>query len=474
MGCLMSRHIKLIKIFSIIISMMLYALFFLFIDFSNLEDGYHITILLPFIFLCCFFMFLWDPVFNKRTPFIVLFTCVAFIRYVVLSFITVNNGSYMGISGVHPSPESLTFAGLLMCWELIVSSMFLYYWSKKKLSYNLPKVADLTSNANVAIYIAVIIFSVALLILIPQARQGLSFFGDVTYTSEVESVFILGLRELFVNAKYFLIFTLIIILKRRNKVGQIKNRLSSYLTVLITSILIIGIRVGTNRKQLLSDSLAVLLTLWRAYPKFKKTTTISITSIAILLVAITTLFRGMTDSLNSFFLDYFDMEFLQPYFLGQYNVAIAIEASSLFSYMIDIKTYILGFIRPLFGIGSFIGNIDFTMVATLFDARMSMGLLGTRGDQILPMVGEGYILFGFILSPLFLIITVRLGIFFDSLYTKSKNLEIVFISSIISFYLAQGMILNSTIILNMLSFRLAIFIPIVWLAYLFTKQNKVK
>lgn len=88
----------------------------------------------------------------------------------------------------------------------------------------------------------------------------------------------------------------------------------------------------------------------------------------------------------------------QAYFLGQYNVAIAVEAKELFGYLLDYRSYILTYLRPIIGIGSFIKNIPFNMTTDLFHMRMSLGIL-PRHDQILPMIGEGYMLFGALLSP---------------------------------------------------------------------------
>ncbi|EJS00695.1 hypothetical protein [Bacillus mycoides] len=472
----MNRN-KIIKYICAIISVTVYLIFIPFINFDSLEDGYRITVLLPLVFLLCFYLFLWEPLIKKRTPFIVLFSGVAFIRYVVLSIVTILNGTYWGLSKVPPSSESLNLAGILMCWELLITSILIFYWSKKTIPDNYKKQKKvLESQANPLIYLIFALVSVILIVLFPQARQGLSFFGEINraLNDEIGSPIILGIRECLINAKYFILFAFVIFLQKKFKGGFSKNSLFSYLFILVISMVVIGIRIGTNRKKLLADTFAILLFLWNLFPKYKRTTIFAITSIGVMLVVITTVSRGLHDSVNGFFVEYFDLDFLQTYFLGQYNVAIAIEAVNYFPSALDIKTYLFGFLRPLFGIGAVVKNIDFSTVADLFDTRMSMGLNGWRGDQILPMIGEGYMLFGLILAPIISVMTVRLGIFFDSLYSKSKKIEIVFIASIVSFYLAQGMILNSTIILNMLSFRLAIYMPVVYIAYASIKKYNSK
>lgn len=463
---------KTIKYFSAFFCFIGYLIFILFIDFNSIDKGYQVTTILPLVFLCCFYGFLWSPITQKKTPFLVLFSCVAFVRYVVLSIVTIVNGTYVGLSGVTPSSNSLKLAGILMVWELIIASLLIRIWSKKIICKDEKQL--LSSQAHPGIYIIFFLMTGVLMVAVPQSRIGLSFFGNISraFNDEIGSQLVLGIRESFINAKYFLLFAVIILLQSKNGINFSRNRFFSYICVLLFCVIIIGFRIGANRKKMLSDAIASILVLWKLFPKYRRTTAISLLSVGLILVASTTVFRGMTDTVGGFFSEYLNLDFLQPYFLGQYNVAIAIEAKEFYPRMFDINTYLLSFLRPIFGIGSIIKKIDFTMAANLFDARMSAGLSGWRGDHILPMIGEGYMLFGIVLSPIILAITIRLGIYFDSLYYKSPKLELVFISTIISFYLAQGMILNSTIILNMLSFRLAIYIPVVYLAYILKNNEK--
>lgn len=443
------------------------------INFYNLNQGYYVTLFLPITYIFCSYFFLWDPVISIRTPFLVLFNGVSFVRYVLLSISTLNNNGYAGLSGVPVSNESLNIAGHLMLWELIVISFFIKFWYKKKFSYAFQKEKQLESDANIYVYLLSFVIASILILIIPQAQQGLSFFGSINSSmrDEIGSLFLLGIRELFINSKYFFLFFVIIALQRKNGLNLYKNQKISYLIIFIVIVLVIGLRIGSNRKKLLADSISALLLLWNLFPKFKKRSSILILSIALMLVAVTTVYRGMTSSPETFFNQYFDVDTLQTYFLGQYNVGIAIEAKDLFSNQITMRNFMLSLLRPIFGIGSLIKNIEFSRLDSLFDMRMSMGINGFRGDQILPIIGEGYMLFGFLFSPILLICISRLGLFFDELYANSKKIEIVFLASVVSFYLAQGMILNTTIILNMLSFRLAIYLPIAFLGRIFSRQK---
>ncbi len=465
---------KIIKYFLAVVTLSIYLIFLMFLNINDIGDGYKITIILPIIFWICFFGLLWDPLVNNKTPYLIIFSAISFIRYVILSLSIVCSSDYLGISRKPPSSESLYIAAVLMIWELISVSIFIRYLSNKMLKFNIKKEKNITSYANINVYIGFVLISTIMILIIPQARYGLSFFGSInrSINDDVGSAFILGIRECFINSKYFILFIVIIIANGRENYKINKNKLLKYLIIFFVASMLIGLRIGTNRKKIIADALSIMLLISNMYPKYKKFTTILIGSIGVLLFSSTTVFRGMTNSIGTLFSDYFKLETLQPYFLGQYNIAIAIEALDYFPNMLDYKTYLFSFLRPIFGIGLIIENIDFIRVAELFNLRLSIGMSTIRHDQILPMIAEGYMLYGFILSPIISIIVAGAGIVFDKLYLNSEKIEIVFISSLISFYLGQGMILNGTIILNVLSYALAIYMTIVVVAYMSNKKYK--
>lgn len=469
-----------IRYYSALFLCILYALYVLTLNFNHIEEGYRITVLLPLCFLVCFYGLLWNAFVHSRTPFAVMYCAVAFIRYVVLSLVTLQHGTFIGESGVPPQQESLTLAAILMMWELIAVSIGMYYWSKRSLGSHSKK-QHLISQANPYYYLLFVIIAFFLVAIIPETRQGISFFGQVSdaMNEEIGSLLILGIREVFINAKYFLLFFVILILRKNNEDFH-KNPFLSYCIAILISVLLIGLRIGANRKKLLSDALSSGLLLYSLFPRYRKSTIIGLFSLGVSLVAITTVYRGMTESSASFFLEYFDLDFLQPYFLGQYNIAISIESTYFFPDRLTAGSYIWSFLRPLFGIGSLVKEISFVSAKLMFDGRMSAGLHFLIVSMINPMIGEGYILLGGLFAPLFSVITVRCGILLDAIYQKSNRIEYVFMASTLAFYFAQGMILNTTILLNHLSYRLVIYLPVVyfscfkWSEFAKQKQERIE
>lgn len=444
-----------------------YLTFLLSCDIDGLAQGYRITIVLPVVFLFCFCFLLWDPLFRIKTPYLVLFPVIACIRYVFLSLSILTKSTYLGLSGVPPTPDSLTFAGVLLAWELVITSLVINRGAARLGTVQLVGRNELRVTGEPVIYVTFVLFVSALLIMFPQARKGLSFFTSFSlFESGETSLLTLFLRQCFANAKYFLFFTAVALLQRK---GHRKhNRPVSYLIVSLCALIVIGLRIGTNRKQILADCLAVFLSLMHLFPEYRRRSLLGIGVVGASLFAATTIYRGMAPSSSGIVKLFTNLLTSQAYFLGQYNVAIAVEAKELFGYLLDYRSYILTYLRPIIGIGSFIKNIPFNMTTDLFHMRMSLGIL-PRHDQILPMIGEGYMLFGALLSPFFSIITAKLGLLSDRLYLTTTRLEVAFLSAVSSFYLAQGMILNFVIILNNLSFKLSISLAVIALAHLFRR-----
>src|SRR5699024_2405268 len=151
------------RILSFLLFLILYLLYFQTIDFTTLSNGYKITSLLPLVFIVVYYMFLWFPTIKIKSPFFVMYTLIAFARFVVLSIVTIENGNYNGISGIPVLDSNLTFAGILMICELIITAIFINYWSHKhfKTSKLMNKYYYSSSNKN--FYILFFLFSVSLL-----------------------------------------------------------------------------------------------------------------------------------------------------------------------------------------------------------------------------------------------------------------------------------------------------------------------
>jgi hypothetical protein len=94
--------------------------------------------------------------------------------------------------------------------------------------------------------------------------------------------------------------------------------------------------------------------------------------------------------------------------------------------------------------------------------------------QIIPIIGQGYMYFGPILAPVFSIVAAIIGVYCDSLYKKGSSMEEAFFGAYFAINLAQAMSLNATILINTITFRLAIIIPIFYINLFISKSLKRK
>lgn len=441
-----------------------YGVYLYSLNFDAIDSGYHITAIMPPLFMLCYFLFLHKPIMEYKSPFLILFTLVAFMRYVILSVLTLNAGKFSYISQLDPKDENIRLAGILMCYELILCSVVANIASRKILKKKTPVGERLeTVSDNTGIYFMFIALVIVLIVLVPSARIGLSFGIDVSSADndDVGSFLVLGIRECFVNAKYFLLFATLILLK---KLG-IRDTTRGYIIVIAVCVIVIALRIGSNKKKMICDALACMVILLKLFPRQRKITVGSLGFFAFILVFFTALSRGQASggSAAGFLTQYFELEQAEQYFGGQFHVAIALEAKQMYGDLITWKTYILHFLRPMFIIGSFVKQTGFVLLSDIFDIRMSYGIVGHRGDQILVTLGEGYMLYGKFFAPILSAATVVLGIFFDRIYRYSNKTEYVFIAAAMAFYCAQVMILGTTQIINIITYRLTIYMLIIFI-----------
>lgn len=432
-----------------------------------LLPGYDDVWLLPLAALFCVVFLLWKPLVLCRTPFLALFSVVLFFRYGVLSWVMLFSGTYYGVSGVAPAASSLEAAQWYMVLELVIASAAI-----RRLYARGMKTAGREYDCGmgpVPVYTAFIVLTAALMLFTPAARSGIMMFSSALSENASLSFWALGVRECADNARFFLLFCLIFALRCRAV-----PRLPGVLLLGAAAALIVGVQIGTNRKIIIASALALACVLARIWPQRRGCLFTSLGGIAVLLVAATTLHRAAAEGIGGDILwRHFSSEYLQAYLLGQYNIAIGLEAASLWG-GIGLEQAFLELLRPVFAIGSLFKEHCVMLSKQYFDIRMSMGLDAVRHDQIMPMVMQGKMLFGLPGILLFTLIPVYCGFLCDRLYRSSPCLEYSFLGAYLAFYFAQSMILNMTILINNVTFMTAIFLPVVLLGKLMKRSVRTR
>src|SRR5699024_3497788 len=246
--------------------------------------------------------------------------------------------------------------------------------------------------------------------------------------------------------------------RKYNRSGNIKYIWWTYLV----SIMNIGIFIGVNRKQILIQGIAVTATIFFLYPKEKKKTISIMLSVVGLIFLQLTIFRFYGDTNGKTFTNIAST--LQVYLSGPYNMAMAIETKQIFGSQITGVNILYDIARPFYGIGLFFQQFTDVYLSTeYFNQRLSLGLALPRGDQIMPITGQGLLHFGFIFSPIYLLIVINLGFIIDKIIKQTQNFEIRYILILFSAILGQVMGINLTIITNFITFEGILFYGIYWL-----------
>ena len=135
---------------------------------------------------------------------------------------------------------------------------------------------------------------------------------------------------------------------------------------------------------------------------------------AIVLLFIVTIYKntsylGTENGMLQYIREIFDISTLNAYFAGPFNVNNAIHMK---------ETHSLGFLSLFYDLLR-----NFPVVNHYIDvSRSTVGVYASylgRGDQILPIVGQSMIYFGYLFTPLLSIISVVLVRFFDYKYFSS-------------------------------------------------------
>ncbi|HHV84020.1 MAG TPA: hypothetical protein GXX43_10260 [Tepidanaerobacter syntrophicus] len=441
----------------------------LYIAYSNrLAQGYELLYMLPLSFGFCFVFFLSKPVMLNRSVFLWTFATFAILRYLLLPVSMVYQNFWTGYAYYPPHPSSVYKGILLMIYEIIISSIVICTCYKKKLHNDMRNShASCSKNdaanckaliKNKTFYIIFIFFSFFILITNSEILKGISFFSTFNrIDSEEKGIFISLGRQFVMLAKLLLYF--LVIDKLHQKYLSSHKNIYIWLTY-IAAFLNIGIFVGVNRKNIIVNAIASIFTINYLYPKQKSKTTFIIIIIAFLIFSQLTLFRFYNDTSKKPFDNI--AATLQVYFSGPYNMALAVETREEYKEEISAFNVFYDIARPFYGIGQYFKRFNVYSSTDYFNKRLSIGGL-PRNDQIMPVTGEGLLHFGYILSPIYLILTVMLGFYLDKKLSKAEKLEEKYILILLCAILGEIMGLNFVIIVNQMTFNGVLFYLVYWL-----------
>lgn len=452
----------IIIIFTIIICLSSY----IYISLKEMIPGYELLGLLPLMYMLSVAIVLIPSIFNDFKVFNLVLTVLSFLRYVILPFLIVYADYYGGRSPVPPTANHYDLALKLMLYELLALTLTILCLDtlrKHRKKKRIQATNEVKRSHSIFFYIVFVIVASIGVLVVPGALSSVSFLipservVDVLKTSALSSILSL---YLFMIAKQ--IVALILTWFFYKKYQATKNKVFVFLAVLVM-MLNIGVFAGTNRSDLVICMISSLYILHKLFPKhFKKIAFFIVLSVGFIVLLIATVRQIASVSGDvSKLIDFTDT--MQVYLGGPYNVAMALEMKDMFPEARHWSVLLYDIFRPMIGINVFIKDLPIDYSVLYYNRRY---FFSDKVTQILPMIGQGTLYFGYIGAPIIMVGFVSIAYYFQKIMEQSRNLELVYFLTLatarMGFLLGQ----NTMNMVNDMSYNLLLFLFI----YLLNKK----
>ena len=448
-----SSRMRLWTIFNYLLVPFLCILSSLYVLFGNSRVEYNLMFLLPIVFLFCYELLLKRNLTNSFKVFSISYTSVSAIRYVLAPVLIVLAGRYDGRSLTTPSEDSFFLAFLLMIMELLVCSLLIWVLGKK-LEKNKNKKKECTFSKRWVIYVSFIIITFSMILFKPELLSSFSFIRpnvEMLNYSDFEIFDQIVILFTNVSKNLVMLFILASFYKKYCSKKSLSWVFLSFVVIMINNLFYFG----TNRFDFVLNIIASTIIFCYIYKDYWKITTIIMAVLCCIGFAMISQARNSYESLGNGDASYKMADLSQIYFGGPYNVAIAIEAAKAFPEGRNISTALYDCTRSVIGLNVLVRKIDDVKLTDYYFNKRIFN--NGQNTQIIPMIGEGYYLFGIILAPLLDV----MFIFIAYLLTKKKDewsleIEFFFILSLVRLGFINCQ--SATIQLDDLSFNL--FVPL--------------
>lgn len=445
---------SILKIFDVLVFIAV-TFSFLYTAYEYDNKGYMYLCLLPIAYGIAYFFVFRRWIYKKLKIFLTIFTGATFIRYVFMPIIIVLSGYYEGRSVVSPTYETFRIACLLMIYELFIACVLIEVLQRKTkanttqsfhINFDFPQYTT--------VYLVFIGITLMLSLLKPQSYNLFSFINPrlsgaehLTSPPFIEAIII----YMIFTCKHLIFALLLTHLYKKFKITNLRIYQNiAFFVVLIN----ISVFYGLNRSDLVMPAIASVLLytlLFRDKNIFKYVFTSGIIFILVSLIADSRELASVSRNQNSLV----DMaDFIQGYFGGVYNVAISIETYEYFPESRSFIRVLFDTFRPFIGFNVLLKNVDITITNLYFNQRL---WFSNFYSQIIPMVGQGYIHFGFIFAPLLDCFIIVIAHIMENQLNKSKRIEVFYFFSICLIRMAFLMGQNTGNISNEISMNLVMF-----------------
>ncbi|MCE5090379.1 hypothetical protein [Staphylococcus devriesei] len=408
---------------------------------------------------------IWTP----KGVIIAVIDCIYLVRLVLVNFMVVYSHWYEGRATLSPAIESYDKAIYLLIIEYIVINILYYLIIKNDdINFNNRNLKLRLENDNTKDFIY-LIFIIINILLVFFNRDNISFLGigqddnSQIMGDEASSLSTLISISMYV-AKYIVLGFIIRYFYQKYLINK------SYIYIISSVVMVLLINmifIGHNRMDAMLPIIASLILLNYIYGKKMIIFNVVMAGFAILALYSISLLRGtfqynITNDVNSLITDY-----LQVYFGGIYNIALSLEIGNL-NPNSSLITFLYDLVRPFLGLNFLWRSDNVQMSTTLFNFR----IFGRYDHvtQIIPLVGQFYLLFGVLavlIAPLIVISLLKIFLkflkgsyFIDSIilipiiirlcFTFFQNISI-FINEMSSLIIIYGFLRLITYIIKQMS-----------------------
>lgn len=441
----------------LVISISLFVTIYIYLNQKSLQPGYDYFYLLPLSYLLAYLLFIHRVIYKYGiSMFMAVYLMVSFFRYVILSYLVVSSGWYLGRSSISPSKEKFNDAIFLMIYELIVYNLFIYIFHKKLFKVNMSYNRIVYFSKNNFIYLSFIVLTLGLVIMFPDSLKFFSFFKVNNNYMNIEELNIMSsITVICINLSKILLYFIFVRFIITNFAK--KHPVSSILLVSLVTISHSLIFFGANRSDFIFSFIINILILIYLYKRVGLYIAISLITLLPIVLSKITEYRNtvtITGGANKL-VDFTDT--LQVYLAGVYNVAISLEMGSDKK---GIILYLADIFRSAIGPNIILKNFNIVSSSKLFNERI---FLNDRISQIIPMIGQGNFYVGALLSPIIGVCFIFIAIYLTKKLIEVRRIELIFVFSLFSGRIGFVMAQNGNILLNDLTFYLPLFLLVYYL-----------
>lgn len=412
---------------------------------------------------------------NKKDfnlPGIFIFKVILFWRYSLMSLaFYISDGKFKFIKNYNYLDEAV----YLMILEMFCIVLILKFTEKKNKFRTLDKYIKIFYQSNIKGVIAIFMTLGIVMVSLKYRSllRGITLIlgNKILYNYEDVPVIIAILYRSIVLWLY--VYT-IFLLRQKNK--NINWSLSISIAYILFTFL--G-QSGISRWNTIVTFLSIVFLLIKLYPKHRKKILFNILLPSLAFIMILTIYKntsylyskdkvllihGIRKLLNA--------EMLNLYFAGPININSAIGTSKKFVDL-SLKTLPLDLASGIPIINHYVNELKTSFILFNIYIGRYFGKIGQGNyDQIIPLIGQGYIYFSFWLSPLLTVFSIMVFRYCDKKFYYSKNLT-AYIFAFTGIWAATAIILNLTIFTSWIFIRIipfvVVFKSIDWIEIFFSK-----